>query len=207
MVDNLQDGSVSDYPNENGIISSLDTGTPLKSRSVQDRPNQQNHQQADLLDQAAQGNTLKPSESHLEYDQRPNSIPASPLDNLEYNADESSANSGANLKFVKRDEANRILRDYFHDLLVYINKNDATLANDRDGELAYFMRQMPVEELDMVFADWVENKLKKIKTDFVRDSEEKIRTLRLDFERAQNFITSLDDEDLITAIAYKLDLL
>lgn len=201
----MNDDRVSDYPGRAENISSLETGTPIKHRPVQESSNQQYHD-ISTAEPKAQHKSSSPPQARRRFDEDLKSVPASPAGRLQDDTNQPN-NEHNTPRFKLADENRRIVKDYFHDLLVYINKNDATLANDHDGELTYFMRQMPPEEVDMTFTTWVESKLDKIKMDFARDCEEKMRTLRMDFERTQDFISSLEDEETITSIARRLNLL
>lgn len=208
MVDELNDDSVDikiEYTDTNKGIDSLETGTPLKGVSESDRlsPSHRN-----TLTAITNGILDNPSEARQELDEtKEKKTVASQVSSSPNNIEAVDQAKSSTSQFEKASEDGRIVKDYFHDLLVYINKNDATLADDRDGELAYFMRQMPAEELDMKFEDWLQAKVNRIKLDFTRDCEEKLRNLRQEFERTSSFVSSLEDEEIITRIANNLGLL
>ncbi|CAI4043953.1 hypothetical protein SKDZ_10G2850 [Saccharomyces kudriavzevii ZP591] len=107
-------------------------------------------------------------------------------------------------EWCKIDENRLLVKNYFHDLLKYINLNDATLANDKDGDLAFLIKQMPNEELDMTFIAWVNMKVQSIKREFVDDCDKKLGILRNDFDTATNYIETLEDDDELIEIAKKM---
>lgn len=125
----------------------------------------------------------------------------------------SSFNEGNNEKepnaaeWFKIDENRHLVKNYFHDLLKYINNNDATLANDKDGDLAFLIKQMPAEELDMTFNNWVNLKVQSIKREFIDDCDKKLDILRRDYYTATNFIETLEDDNQLIDIAKKMGIL
>ena len=100
-----------------------------------------------------------------------------------------------------------LVKNYFHDLLKYINNNDATLSNDQDGDLAFLIKQMPNEELDMTFTNWVNLKVRSIKHEFIDDCEKKLNILKNDFDTAKNYVKTLEDDDELIEIAKKMGVL
>ncbi|KOG98669.1 survivin [Saccharomyces eubayanus] len=121
---------------------------------------------------------------------------------------EETKNSRADFgEWCKIDENRLLVKNYFHDLLKYINNNDATLSNDKDGDLAFLIKQMPNEELDMTFTNWVNLKVRSIKHEFIDDCEKKLNILRNDFDTAKNYVETLEDDDELIEIAKKMGVL
>ncbi|CAI4045205.1 hypothetical protein SUVZ_10G2720 [Saccharomyces uvarum] len=110
-------------------------------------------------------------------------------------------------EWCKIDENRLLVKNYFHDLLKYINNNDATLSNDQDGDLAFLIKQMPNEELDMTFTNWVNLKVRSIKHEFIDDCEKKLNILKNDFDTATNYVETLEDDDELIEIARKMGVL
>lgn len=186
-------------------ITSLDTGTPLPSRS---NFNASGGLDDDPKYNAIDTKTLKGAESSkIRSPPKLNDIgftrPILPPRRTSYSSPQKISED----KHRDFDFDRRLLKDYFHDLLVYINKNDATLGNDKDGELAFFIRQMPDTELDMTFENWVTEKLKGVKQQFFQESKEKLTQLRRDFDKACDSISSIEDEKALRDIAGHLGLL
>lgn len=110
-------------------------------------------------------------------------------------------------EWFKIDENRLLVKNYFHDLLKYINNNDATLADDKDGDLAFLIKQMPSEELDMTFNNWVNLKVKSIKREFIDDCDKKLDILRKNYYAATNFVETLEDDDQLINIAKEMGIL
>jgi len=53
------------------------------------------------------------------------------------------------------DQNTNSAKKYLHNLLRYINYNNATLHHDQDGDLHFYLNRMPEEEKKLVFKDWV----------------------------------------------------
>lgn len=197
--------SKSSFKDLNENITSLDTGTPLPSRSIQNgslslpygdeqgSPEPTDHNELEKTVFYQEKNTAVAQAMHSEVkinDETPRSI----------SADDDGI-------LAKRDQNRILVKEYFHDLLLYINKNDATLENDKDGDLTFFVRQMPAEELDTTFPEWLEKKMSRVRSEFLSDADEKLNQLKEQFEHARAFISALDDDDAITNIASSLGLL
>ncbi|CAI4034487.1 hypothetical protein SMKI_10G2800 [Saccharomyces mikatae IFO 1815] len=105
------------------------------------------------------------------------------------------------------DENRLLVKNYFHDLLKYINNNDATLANDKDGDLAFLIKQMPNEELEMTFNSWVDLKVQSIKREFIDDCDKKLNILRSNYYTATTYVENLEDDDELIKIAKKMGIL
>lgn len=107
------------------------------------------------------------------------------------------------------DEDRRVLSHYFHNLLRYINLNDASLANEADGDLNFFVKHMPEDEKRLSFAAWLDEKVVALKEEFNRDYKLKIVKLEEQFQSAQTFVRNLDSEEALLRIAkeYNIDLL
>lgn len=108
-------------------------------------------------------------------------------------------------QMFRLDENKNLVKSYFHDMLKYINRNDATLANDRDGDLAFFIKQMPEEEMSITFSEWIIRKRDALKKDLVRETDSKLEKLRKEFDRIIGAVNSIVDDDKLIALAEKLD--
>ncbi|CUS22170.1 LAQU0S04e09780g1_1 [Lachancea quebecensis] len=110
--------------------------------------------------------------------------------------------------FKSIDEDRRVLSHYFHNLLRYININDASLANETDGDLNFFVNHMPEAEKRLDFPAWIDRKVMALKQEFNRDYKSKIMKVEEQFQSAQNFIKNLDSEEALVKIAkdYNIDL-
>lgn len=85
-----------------------------------------------------------------------------------------------------------------------MNSNNYTLANDIEGELLFFFSHMPERELDLSFKDWIDEKVKSLIEQFSKEAEEKLSSLKLQFDIATQSINSLDlnkEEDINNLIA------
>lgn len=207
IIDDLDDGlsaSRSGLIDTHDNITSLDTGTPLPSRSLLNGSGSLNYDHEQEAAQEQTGKHKDSSSDHASQDEMrsKNTTPSLRLigesnDQKLSNSDEKPANS---------EETRKLVKEYFHDLLVYMNKNDATLGEDRDGDLAFFIEQMPASELDMTFTHWVDEKLKTMKQEFKEECGAKLSFLKKDFEQACNSINSLDDDEALLKIAASLEL-
>ncbi|GMM56679.1 survivin [Maudiozyma humilis] len=90
------------------------------------------------------------------------------------------------------DNDRKIVKDYLHDLLNYININDASLNNDRDGNLTYFMDKMPESEKNMQFENWTETKVKSIHKTFTDDIDNKKKLMMSEFALLDHQIRSIN---------------
>lgn len=116
----------------------------------------------------------------------------------------SKASNSQNEKIFKMDEDKNLVKNYFHDMLRYINNNDATLANDRDGDLTFFMKQMPSEEMEIPFSQWIMKKKKALQKEFQDDVKQKLRKLRDEFNHAIENIETIENEETLIAMAERL---
>ncbi|CDH16520.1 uncharacterized protein ZBAI_08308 [Zygosaccharomyces bailii ISA1307] len=116
----------------------------------------------------------------------------------------SKASNSQNEKMFKMDEDKNLVKNYFHDMLRYINNNDATLANDRDGDLTFFMKQMPSEEMDIPFSQWITKKKEALQKEFQEDVKQKLRKLRDEFNHAIENIGTIENEETLIAMAERL---
>lgn len=106
----------------------------------------------------------------------------------------------------KIDEDRLLVRTYFHDMLKYINNHDATLANDKDGDLAFFIKQMPKEEMEIPFSQWILRKKEAVKREFQENVQGKLRKLRNEFNRVIENVEAIEDEKILIDLAEKLGL-
>lgn len=96
---------------------------------------------------------------------------------------------------AKIDEGTSVVKKYFHGLLNYINHNDASLLNDDDGDLAFFINQMPDTELNMTFPEWIHYKKDLLKREFASDMKKKLVLARNKFDVIKNLVESLEDNE------------
>lgn len=108
-------------------------------------------------------------------------------------------------QMFKMDEDKNLVKTYFHNMLKYINNNDATLANDRDGDLAFFIKQMPKEEMSITFPQWIIRKRDELKNSIRDNVKKKLQRLRKEFDGVVNSVESLDDDVALINLAEKLD--
>ncbi|SCU91205.1 LADA_0F08680g1_1 [Lachancea dasiensis] len=101
----------------------------------------------------------------------------------------------------KVDESRGLLANYFRKLLHYINVNDATLDNEKDGDLSFFVHHMPEVEKKLTFAAWIDMKKMELREEFNRDYQIKIATIEQQFTEAKNFFLELDNDDAILKLA------
>ncbi|KAG0672194.1 hypothetical protein C6P45_003669 [Maudiozyma exigua] len=87
------------------------------------------------------------------------------------------------------------IKEYMHNLLRYINYNNATLNNDKDGDLNFFMNHMPNIEKNMNFGDWIKYKLTEIHKGFVENISKKSVISNEAFTVLLNRIESIDEND------------
>lgn len=90
------------------------------------------------------------------------------------------------------DNDRKIVKDYLHDLLNYININNASLNNDRDGNLTYFMDKMPESEKNMQFENWTQTKVKSIHKTFTDDIDNKKKLMMSEFALLDHQIRSIN---------------
>ncbi|CDH11516.1 uncharacterized protein ZBAI_03302 [Zygosaccharomyces bailii ISA1307] len=116
----------------------------------------------------------------------------------------SKASNSQNEKIFKMDEDKKLVKNYFHDMLRYINNNDATLANDRDGDLTFFMKQMPSEEMEIPFSQWIMKKKEALQKEFQDGVKQKLRKLRDEFNHAIANVETIENEETLIAMAERL---
>lgn len=87
------------------------------------------------------------------------------------------------------------IKEYMHNLLRYINYNSATLNNDKDGDLNFFMNHMPNIEKKMNFGDWIKYKLTEIHKGYVENITKKSVISNEAFTVLLNRIESIDEND------------
>ena len=104
---------------------------------------------------------------------------------------------------LSNDDSDLILASYLRDLLRYINQNDATLANDRLGELHYFFQSMPNEERNMTFEDWLECQCEKLKQDLLHLHEQKLGILANKFKSLIELVKT-SEENVLSELAKEL---
>lgn len=95
-------------------------------------------------------------------------------------------------KLLKLDEDRSIAKRYLHDLLRYINHSDATLNNDVDGDLNFYMNKMPELEKRMTFKLWIQDKIKVNHQVFVNDLKKKQNVLKDEYSDLIKQIKSID---------------
>lgn len=93
------------------------------------------------------------------------------------------------------DKDTNSVKEYMHNLLRYINYNDAALNNDKDGDLHFFMNHMPDIEKKMSFGDWIQHKLLEINKEFVKNITKKSSISKDAFAELVNRIESIDEND------------
>lgn len=99
------------------------------------------------------------------------------------------------------DNDTKIIKKFFHDLLLYINRNNCTLENDVDGEIENFVNQIPANELDMDFQTWILDKVTKVKVDFRKAVQKKINLVSKKIESQKHYIDNIaTDEELIEMV-------
>ncbi|QEU62854.1 Bir1 [Kluyveromyces lactis] len=98
------------------------------------------------------------------------------------------------------------LNKYFSDLLLYMNKVDASLASDLTGELTFFINSMPNEELALNFKNWIDQKGKEIFESFETTINTKIETLQRQFSTAKEFIQQIDDDSVLLEFANRFNI-
>lgn len=102
--------------------------------------------------------------------------------------------------FARMDENKKIVRDYLHELLQYINNNNATLKSDKDGDLNFFIQQMPEVELDMTFHEWIDKKKNLLKKEFSQEVQQKLEILQAQFEKAKRKVEEINDDEVLLEI-------
>lgn len=107
--------------------------------------------------------------------------------------------------FTAIDENRVILRKYFHDLLRYINKTDASLYNDRDCALELFVSKIPDNELDMDFKAWLEYRIDLVKREFSEITQKKKDILKEKLEHSKEVLKEMT-EDALLEIAKDINL-
>lgn len=112
-----------------------------------------------------------------------------------------SLNSGdsklySNILAVDKDT--KIIKKFFHDLLLYINRTNSTLKNDIDGEVENFINQIPPNELNMNFQNWILDKVANVKADFRKSVQKKLSLVSKSIDIQKQYIDGLaTDEELI----------
>lgn len=183
-----------------GFISTLQTGTPLEGRSEMGDKS--------MIEEI--------SEEHVELtvdnDSQRSRLEIKPTSEVNQRS-ESIHNTGITGNSSQRDEEtdyykvheNRILvKEYLHNLLVYINRNDATLATDKDGDLAFFTNKMPPDELTLTFSEWLVKKMAIVEREFVQESEFKLKSYRDRFQKMKDSIMSIDNDKTLIEMAERL---
>lgn len=180
-------------------------GSPYKSTTL-------NHELKEPLDRRSQ--ELQPVEKVEEpdKDQKSNNLPESEEPVQWKITDRSTVDllprgvaENENQMFTM-DEDKKLVKSYFHDMLRYINNNDATLANDRDGDLAFFIKQMPEEEMGITFSQWILRKRDELKNDIQDDVKKKLERLKSEFDSVVRGIRLLDDDTVLSNLAQELEL-
>lgn len=98
------------------------------------------------------------------------------------------------------------LNGYFHDLLLYINKNDSTLGSDITGDLTFFLNQMPKNELNMLFHEWLTTKGNEIYKNFEREVETKLNVLKKQFNNAIQMVEEIESDEVLFDLAKRFKL-
>lgn len=98
------------------------------------------------------------------------------------------------------------LNKYFTDLLIYMNKNSATLASDATGELSFFINQMPKHETSLNFCDWVDRKGMEVYRQLEKGIDEKIEEIKLQFQKAKELINQIDDDTILLEFAERFNI-
>ncbi|AAS53078.2 AER399Cp [Eremothecium gossypii ATCC 10895] len=106
-----------------------------------------------------------------------------------------------NIEFNKLDEDRRMLSGFLHDLLRYMNVNEATLKRDIDGNITYFIQQMPNQELDMTFIQWLDLKVSQLKVEYLKELEKKRTLLVGQFEASERIIRNISDSKVLLELA------
>lgn len=105
------------------------------------------------------------------------------------------------------DDNTELVKEYFKNLLRYINNNDSTLSNDLDGDLNFFINQIPDNELDLTFNDWIDIKVSEVKADFIKKTDKKTELIKKEFESIQKRIEDLDDDNILRTMAKNSNIL
>ncbi|SCW00140.1 LAFE_0B10330g1_1 [Lachancea fermentati] len=103
--------------------------------------------------------------------------------------------------FDRIDEKRLMVQDYFHNLLKYMNKNLATLANDKDGDLNFFVNHMPAGELNMTYKSWIDKKKEELMQEFDIELNRKLERLENEFQKARKLINNIEDDDILLKVA------
>ncbi|AMD22996.1 HHR227Wp [Eremothecium sinecaudum] len=122
-------------------------------------------------------------------------VPAEPFHNLPTWSPFPSSN------FSNLDKDRRLLSTFLHGLLNYINVNEATLSTDIDGNLNYFIQQMPSKELEMTFSDWLDYKVDELKDEYVNEIEKKKGLLLKKFEASVEKVKNITDSKILLQLA------
>lgn len=102
------------------------------------------------------------------------------------------------------DEDTKTVKQFFHDLLVYMNKNDLTLNTDVDGEIENFVKHIPNRELDMKFESWIIEKVEGVKQEFKSALNKKLLILKKSILAKQSLINNSTNDDELVTIAKRL---
>lgn len=103
------------------------------------------------------------------------------------------------------DNDTKTIKKFFHDLLVYINRNDCTLENDIDGEVENFVKQIPANELSMNFQTWILDKVTKVKVDFRKSVQKKLSLISKTIEVQKQYIENTATDEELVEIYKSLD--
>ncbi|SCV02861.1 LAMI_0H03576g1_1 [Lachancea mirantina] len=106
-----------------------------------------------------------------------------------------------NRDITKHEENRLLLRSYLHRLLRYINYKDASLSNDKNGDLHFFFNKMPSEEQDLNFVSWLDNKEQELKRSFAEELANKMQALEEKFSDAKNCIERISDDETLAEVA------
>ncbi|KAL6940276.1 hypothetical protein ACO0QE_004174 [Hanseniaspora vineae] len=94
-------------------------------------------------------------------------------------------------------DSNLLLFSYLSNLLKHINKNDATLSNDKLGELHYFFQSMPKNEKNMIFEDWLECQYEKLKQDLLHLHKQRLASLASKFSSLVELVATSEESVLL----------
>ncbi|SCV03908.1 LANO_0G06986g1_1 [Lachancea nothofagi CBS 11611] len=105
------------------------------------------------------------------------------------------------ITYSRLDESRALLGNYFRKLLRYINLNDASLSNEIDGDLSFFVKHMPQVEKELTFSAWIDRKELELREEFDRDYKMKIAKLERQFQVARSYLENIDNDDFLLKMA------
>ncbi|AET39693.1 survivin Ecym_4672 [Eremothecium cymbalariae DBVPG len=117
-----------------------------------------------------------------------------------------SWNSLPNTSFDNTNKDRIMLSNFLHGLLKYINVNDANLNRDIDGNINYFIQQMPGNELDMTFAEWLDHKVRELKDEYLKELVKKKELLLKQFRASEEMVKNITDGKILLELAERFEI-